>query len=124
MSEKSNNSASLKVLGVIALLFGLVYAVVGTLVLMGLLEGLLPGHETQEIIVIVLAYAVALFGLICGIICIKGAMDAARAMGLVLAVAGLVSLVYAQFTVGSFNVIDCIGMVLGASILGVARKSA
>ena len=63
MSEKSNNSASLKVLGVIALLFGLVYAVVGTLVLMGLLEGLLPGHETQEIIVIVLAYAVALFGL-------------------------------------------------------------
>ena len=120
MSEKSNNSASLKVLGVIALLFGLVYAVVGTLVLMGLLEG----HETQEIIVIVLAYAVALFGLICGIICIKGAMDAARAMGLVLAVAGLVSLVYAQFTVGSFNVIDCIGMVLGASIFGVARKSA
>ena len=123
LTEKKNTSGVLKVLGVLMILFGVIYALLGTLALMGTLTGMLPGHEKQEVILVVLAYAVALFSLICGIVCCAGAIGAARTMGIILMLVGLASLVYAQISADSFNLFDCIGMVLGAAIYGATRTA-
>ena len=58
--DQNTNRTTLKIFGVIMLLFGIVYGIVGSLALAGTLQGVLPGHQTQEILVIVLAYGVAL----------------------------------------------------------------
>ena len=52
---KNSNATALKLIGMIMIVFGLIYAVVGTLALMGTLNNVLPGHETQEVLVVVLA---------------------------------------------------------------------
>lgn len=60
------------------LIFGLVYAAVGTLAVAGVLTGALPGHETQEVIIVVLAYVVALLAILCGAFCMKGNVSASK----------------------------------------------
>ena len=62
--DQNTNRTTLKIFGVIMLLFGIVYGIVGSLALAGTLQGVLPGHQTQEILVIVLAYGVALLAII------------------------------------------------------------
>ena len=52
LTEKKNTSGVLKVLGVLMILFGVIYALLGTLALMGTLTGMLPGHEKQEVILV------------------------------------------------------------------------
>lgn len=121
-NNKNSNSGTLKIFGAVALLFGIVYAILGTLALTGAVSGLLPGHEAQEALVVVLAYAVAILAIICGATCIKGVYSVCRALGLVFAVLGLVSLIYLQITQDSFSIADCIALVLGAAIYGIARK--
>ena len=116
-----NNSGVLKVFGIVMILFGAIYAIVGTMALVGELGGILPGHEAQETIIVVLAYVVALLAIICGIACMKGA-SICRPLGLLFGVIGLVSLLYLQFTQGSFNIFDCIAMVFGIAIFVVAGK--
>lgn len=120
--EKKSNAGVLKFFGIVMILFAIIYAVVGTLAIAGFAEGILPGHETQEIIIIVLAYAVAVLSLICGIACVKGSFGVCRAFGLLFAVVGLVSLIYMQVTQSSFNLFDCIAMVLGVAIYYLARQ--
>ena len=44
-------------------------------------------------------------------------------MGIILMLVGLASLVYAQISADSFNLFDCIGMVLGAAIYGATRTA-
>lgn len=122
MEKNSSYSGVLKFFGVIMILFAIVYAILGSLALAGTLQGLLPGHENQEILVVVLAYVVALFSLICGIGCLKVAAGFSQVMGLLCAVVGVVSLIYAQVTQDSFNIFDCIGAVLGAAIFFTAGK--
>lgn len=117
----SNNSASLKVLGGIMVVFGFVYAIVGTLALVGSLQGALPGHEAGEALVVVLAYVVAVLGIVCGVACIKGNNGTARTLGLVFGVVGLVALIYAQLTQGTFNSFDCVAMVFGIAIYSLAK---
>ena len=119
--EKKSNAGVLKFFGIVMILFAIIYAVVGTLAIAGVAEGILPGHETQEII-IVLAYAVAVLSLICGIACVKGSFGVCRAFGLLFAVVGLVSLIYMQVTQSSFNLFDCIAMVLGVAIYYLAKQ--
>lgn len=63
-NNKYSNSGTLKIFGAVALLFGIVYAILGTLALTGAVSGLLPGHEAQEALVVVLAYAVAILAII------------------------------------------------------------
>ena len=121
-NNKNSNSGTIKIFGAVALLFGIVYAILGTLALTGAVSGLLPGHEAQEALVVVLAYAVAILAIICGAACIKGVYSVCRALGLVFAVLGLVSLIYLQITQDSFSIADCIALVLGAAIYGIARK--
>lgn len=124
MSNNNGNSGVLKLFGVIALLFGALYAILGTLALMGTVSGLLPGHEAQEALVVILAYAVAVLAIICGAACIKGAYSICRTLGLVFALIGLISVIYLQLTQNSFSMADCIAFVLGAAIYGLSKNSA
>ena len=117
-----NNSGVLKVFGIVMILFGAVYAILGTVALMGELGGLLPGHEAQETLIVVLAYVVALLAIICGVACMKGAVSVCRPLGLIFAVIGLVSLLYMQFTQGTFSVFDCIAMVFGIAVAVTAGQ--
>ena len=119
---KNSNSTTLKVLGVIMIIFAIVYAAVGTLTLMGTLSNVLPGHEKEEVIVVALAYGVALLSLICGIVCVKGAAKQAKVFGALFALLGLVSLVYVQITQSSINVFDFMALVFGISIFSAAKK--
>ena len=119
---EKNTSGSLKALGVFMILFALVYAIVGTLALVGAIEGALPGHENQEILLAVLGYVVAFLSLLCGIACVKGISGLAKGLGFLFAVAGLASLIYLQVTQDAFSIFDCLAVCFGVSIMFFASK--
>lgn len=118
----SNNNSSLKGLGVVMVAFGLIYAILGTLALAGMMQGLLPGHESGEAVIMILAYAVAILALVCGYACIKGNRGTARTLGIVFAVIGLVSLIYTQISQSAFNYFDCLALLLGVAIVFQAKE--
>lgn len=119
---KNTNKSALKFTGIIMIVFGVVYAIVGTLALMGTISGALPGHEAQEMLVVALAYAVALFALICGIVCVKGITGMAKVFGAIFAVVGAIGLIYLQVAQDSFSVFDCLAVCFGISICCIASK--
>ena len=120
--NSKQSSGALKGFGVVLLLFGLVYAVVGTLALVGTMKGVLPGHETQEILVVVLAYAVAVLNVLTGIVCLAGARTAARVLGVIVAIVGAAGVIYNQIALDSFNYFDFVSLLLGVSIVAAARN--
>ncbi len=119
---KDYNKSGLKAIGVIMVIFAIIYAIVGTLALAGAISGALPGHETQEMLIVILGYAVALLALICGIVCIGGNVGAAKVFGLIFAVLGLGSLIYQQIGHDTFSVFDCLAMCFGVAIYSIASK--
>ena len=119
---KNSNMTALKAIGIFMIIFALVYALVGTLALAGTLTGVMPGHETQEMIEVALAYAVALLGLICGIVCVKGITGSAKVFGLLFGVLGLAALVYQQVAQDSFSIFDCLAMCFGVAIYYIASQ--
>lgn len=119
---KNTNSTALKFTGIIMIVFAVIYAIVGTLALMGTVDGALPGHESQEILVVILAYGVALFALVCGIACVKGNTGLAKILGAVFAIVGLISLIYLQVTQDTFNIMDCLAVCFGVSIFSISSK--
>lgn len=120
--NSKQSSGALKGFGVVLLLFGLVYAVVGTLALVGTMKGVLPGHETQEILVVVLAYAVAVLNVLTGIVCLAGARTAARVLGIIVAIVGAAGVIYNQIVLDSFNYFDFVSLLLGISIVAAAKN--
>ena len=120
---KSEGHGTLTFLGVVMIIFGLVYALLGTLSLMGTITGVLPGHEEQEIIIVILSYIIAILAIIGGISSVRGKFATARTVSLIFAVIGLVSLIYNQVTQDTFNNFDCITMVLGAGIFYLATTA-
>lgn len=122
--ENKGSSKVLRFFGILMIAFGLIYGILGFLALAGTLIGLLPGHENQEMLIVVLAYALTLLAVICGIACIRGMQGVSRILGTVFAVIGLVSLIYTQITQDQFSIFDCIAVVFGAAIASVARKKA
>ena len=120
--DQNTNRTTLKIFGVIMLLFGIVYGIVGSLALAGTLQGVLPGHQTQEILVIVLAYGVALLAIICGILCLKIVATGAMVTGIILALLGLAGVIYNQIALDSFNLFDMLGLLFGVSIAATAMK--
>ena len=120
--NSKQSSGALKGFGVVLLLFGLIYAVVGTLALVGTMKGVLPGHETQEILVVVLAYAVAALNVLTGIVCLAGARTAARVLGAIVAIVGAAGVIYNQIALDSFNYFDFVSLLLGVSIVAAARN--
>ncbi len=119
---KNMNSNALKFSGIIMAVFAVIYALVGTLALMGTINGALPGHEKQEILVALLSYGVALFALVCGIACIKGVTKLAKLFGAIFAAVGLVALIYLQVTQDAFRIFDCLAVCFGISIFYSALK--
>ena len=109
--------------GFLMLVFGLIYAVLGSLSLVGMVTDILPGHEEQEMIIVVLAYAVALFAIVGGIASMAKKYSVAKTIGIIFALLGLGSLVYTQLTQDTFNLFDCIAMVLGAATYYLAAKN-
>lgn len=117
---KSNST--MKVSGILTILFGIVYAILAIMAYTGSVQGLLPGHESQEVMVAVLSAAVALLALIGGICAVMGNKPVAKVIGFVFAAVGLVSLIYLQFTQNAFNIADCIAMVLGVMLFTSAKE--
>lgn len=109
--------------GYIMIAYGIIYALLGVLVMAGMLQGLMPGYESGEMLIMVLAFVVAILAIICGFACIKGNNGMASVLGLIFAIVGLISLVYAQISQDTFNLFDCITMVLGVAIFYLARKN-
>lgn len=119
---KDYNKSALKAIGIMMVIFAVIYAMVGTLALAGVISGALPGHETQEMLIVVLGYAVALLALICGIVCIAGNVGASKLFGIIFAVLGLAALVYQQVTNDTFSIFDCMAMCFGVAIYFIASK--
>ena len=119
--NKSNMTA-LKASGIIMIVFALVYALLGTLAVSGIINNALPGHEKQETMIVVLGYVVALLALVCGDVCIKGAVAPAKLFGAVFAVLGLAALLYQQLAHDAFSIFDCLAMCFGVSIYFIASQ--
>lgn len=119
--NKSNMTA-LKATGIIMIVFALVYALLGTLAVSGIINNALPGHEKQETMIVVLGYVVALLALVCGVVCIKGAVAPAKLFGAVFAVLGLAALLYQQLAHDAFSIFDCLAMCFGVSIYFIASQ--
>ena len=119
--NKSNMTA-LKATGIIMIVFALVYALLGTLAVSGIINNALPGHEKQETMIVVLGYVVALLALVCGVVCIKGAVAPAKLFGAVFAVLGLAALLYQQLARDAFSIFDCLAMCFGVSIYSIASQ--
>ena len=113
--------------GYIMIVYGILYALLGTIAAAGLEQGLLPGQESGDVykrqLLMVLAYVIAILAIICGFACLKGNNGMASVLGLIFAIVGLISLVYAQISQDAFNLFDCITMVLGVAIFYLARKN-
>ena len=116
------STSTMKVSGILMILFGIVYAILTIMAYTGSVQGLLPGHESQEVMVAVLSAAVALLALIGGICAVVGNKPVAKVIGFVFAAVGLVSLIYLQFTQNAFNIADCIAMVLGVMLFTSAKE--
>ena len=113
---------ALKASGIIMIVFALVYALLGTLAVSGIINNALPGHEKQETMIVVLGYVVALLALVCGVVCIKGAVAPAKLFGAVFAVLGLAALLYQQLAHDAFSIFDCLAMCFGVSIYSIASQ--
>lgn len=100
------------------IIYGLIYALLGTLSLTETIIGVLPGHEQKEIIIIIiiLSYTITLISVVCGIMSIKGKYKNAKIISILLAAIGLISLIYTQITQNMFSSFDCIAIVLSTGI--------
>lgn len=113
----------LKFWGVLLIIYALIYTALGTLILVGQNEGLVPGFEGQTTLLIITSYIIALISLFGGIVCIVQKLTAARIIGIVFAALGLVSLISAQLTQDEFNIFSLIEVLLGISIFISAKKT-
>ena len=115
-----------KATGIILIVFALVYVLLGTLAVAGIISNALPGHEKQETMIVILGYVAALLALICGGVCIKGAVAPAKLFGAIFAVLGLAALLAAlldqQFAHDVFSIFDCLEMCFGVSIYSIASQ--
>lgn len=119
----NNNSRALKIYGVIMFVYGIIYGIVGSLAVAGLVMGVLPGHEAGEMVVVALAYVIAVLAIILGVACIRGINSTARLLGLLFGAVGLISLIYTGIAADAFNLMDCITMVLGIGIYYLAKEN-
>lgn len=113
---KKEKHGALTFLGIVMIIYGLMYALLGTLSLTETIMGVLPGHEQKEIIIIILSYTITLISVVCGIMNIKGTYKTAKMMSIILAAIGLISLIYTQITQNMFNSFDCIAIILSTGV--------
>ena len=118
--QKEEGSGALKILGVTMIVFGILYAVLGTLSLLGITTGPFPGHENQEPIIVTLSYITLVVSILGGSASIKGNMNNIKTIGVIFATIGFISLIYTLLTQKVFNNFDCITIVLGIGIIILA----
>ena len=116
------NYDPMKICGIVMMVYGVLYALLGMMAIIGMVQGLMPGHEAGEIAIVALSYVIAILAIVCGYVCLRRYNDMAMKLGLVFALLGIVSLVYTQVSMESFSVIDCITMIVGVVIFYYARK--
>ena len=119
---KNEGSGALNFIGIIMIIFGLAYAILGTLSIVGVISGIFPCLENQKLIIILLTYIISIIAIIGGIISIKGNYKKIQTIGIIFAIIGLVSLIYTQLTQDFFNNFDCITIVLGIGITALATR--
>lgn len=117
--EKEQNGA-LKFLGIVMIIFGIAYAILGTLTITGNITGVFPGHEHHEIINIILSYIISILAISGGITTFTRKHTVTKNIALALALFGIVSLIYIQINQKIFNNFDCIAVILGAGIYYLA----
>lgn len=112
----------MKITGILMILFAIVYITIAVLVYNGSVEGILPGHEREEMLVAVVSTAVATFSFTGGICALTGSKLASKIIGVIFVLAGLGSLIYLQLTQDTFNIVDFIGAALGIMLVVSASK--
>jgi len=120
MGRKTGKSAALKIFGVISILAAAAYAILAVLALAGTVEGVLPGHEKAEILTVVLSFGVAILGLVCGVLCLRG-KPGCSFFGLLFAILGLVSLIHVYMAQGSLNYFDLAAVVFGLCVFFLGK---
>lgn len=113
---KKEEHTALKIIGFITIIYGIAYAVLGTLSLIKLITGVLPGHEQQKILLSILSYIVTIVSIYAGVICIKGNVKKIKFISIILGIVGLISFIYNQIIIDFCNNFDGIALVLGVGI--------
>ena len=113
---KKEEHTALKIIGSISILYGIIYAILGTLSLIKIISGVLPGHEQQKIILTILSYIITIISIYIGVICIKGNIKKIKFISIILTIIGLISFIYNQVIIDFCNNFDGIAVVLGIGI--------
>lgn len=121
--NKNPYSGTLKFFGIITIVIGVIFAIVGTLMLFGTIEGLQAEALQQEILVTILAYIEAILGIVCGIACLKNLTSVCKILGAIYAVLGLALMIYTDLSGQELSAFDCATMVLGIGIFFTANQS-
>ena len=117
-----HNNTFLKILGILLVLVGITYAVVGSAALAGMHGGLAAGQEGQGAIVIVLSYTVAVLALASGVVCMLGKKTAAKAFGVIFIVLGVGFFIYSFVTARYLSILDLVAVVVGILIIVAASR--
>ena len=118
----SNNNAFMKKIGIVTILYALLYVILGTMAMAGIVQGILPGHESGEMNLMLFCYLIAVFGIICGGACIAGKTHMSGILGLIITIIAIISFFYAGLVVGMINIADLVAIVLGVAIYTRSRR--
>ena len=111
------NKSILKIIGTITIIFGVVYAVLGTLSITGTIAGMFLGLEEKDLYTVCLLYITLLVTILSGITNIKEDIEKSKVFAGILILVGLISLIYTLVAAKTMNNFDCITIVLGIGTL-------
>ena len=109
---KKENHEMLTFIGIVTIIYGLMYAILGALSSYGIIEGALPAHENHYKLALTLSYLITIISFVNGILSIKGSFKKNIRVSIILSIMGLISLIYNLLTQNIFNNFDCIAIVL------------
>ena len=109
---KKENHEMLTFIGIVTIIYGLMYAILGALSSYGIIEGALPAHENHYKLALTVSYLITIISFVNGILSIKGSFKKNIRVSIILSIMGLISLIYNLLTQNIFNNFDCIAIVL------------
>ena len=110
---KKENHEMLTFIGIVTIIYGLMYAILGALSSYGIIEWALPAHDNHYKLALTLSYLITIISFVNGILSIKGSFKKNIRVSIILSIMGLISLIYNLLTQNIFNNFDCIAIVLG-----------
>lgn len=75
------NYDPMKICGIVMMVYGVLYALLGMMAIIGMVQGLMPGHEAGEIAIVALSYVIAILAIVCGYVCLRRYNDMAMKLG-------------------------------------------